>query len=204
LAFLILYTYVGLSMERDFTWAEVLSNSWILAFVVRECRDFLVMGKRYFVPWNNRFDCSMLLFYLPAIVLRLRERFGLTEAEFLALGGAPPLGGGPASPLEDGALAVYGTPGEDFVRARSWHGMAGILFWVRLVDYFRVSRTLGPLWLAIVRVSWDAALFFFILLVFVVAFGAAMLCAGRPRANPGDTFHRLLEQGRRAGARAPS
>jgi hypothetical protein len=156
-------------------------------------RDFVTTGKRYSGFGNNALDIAMLAFYLPSIIMRIHERYHYSDDEFLALGGRIQ-DDGTVLPLADGARAVYVTAGADFVRARSWHGMAGILFWVRLVDYFRVSRTLGPLWLVLIRVSWDALLFFLILLVFMISFGVAIICAARPRPNPGDTFYGLLGQ----------
>ena len=86
--------------------------------------------------------------------------------------------------LEAGQPAHYQSAGQDMATARSWHGVVGILFWVRCVDFLSVSDVLGPLRLVLFRVLVDAFQFFIFLLIFIVSFGAAMVCAARPVRDP--------------------
>lgn len=69
---------------------------------------------------------------------------------------------------------------------RSLHGVAGIFFWVRGFYFLRVSSTLGPLWVVLVRVVCKDVFFFLVFLfVFLISFGAAIICSVRPAHEPG-------------------
>ena len=185
LTFLILYLVVGFRFDYEYTWQEGLVHLWIIALAVREVSAFL--GRRQLFG-NNYFEVAMVLCYIPAAALRIYERGWYSQTKFMELGG---IGN---KTLPDGALAQYGGGPADWARARSWHGIAGVLFWARILDYFRASRTLGPLVPVIVRVSGQALQFFVVLLVAMVAFGSAIICAGRPRYDPAQSTPLLVAQ----------
>ncbi len=193
LTFLLLYTYVGFSMDYEFSQLEILVNFWILALVLREFWEYIWDGKRYYKAINNIYDVVMLIFYIPAISMRFNEHWCMDRTSYNAVGGFLQ-SNGTLEALQNSTLAVYQSNGEDFLKARSWHGMAGILFWVRLSDFFRVSEKLGPLTQVLLKVSSDALFFFLFLLVFIIPFGSAIICAGRPRADPGVPLYMLIEQ----------
>ncbi len=182
LTFLILFTIVGFRLSYEYTILEGLMHTWIIAMLLRESRDYFFDRRSHLLFGNNYFDVLMLLFYSPAAGLRIYERFKYTEVEFNLLGGFR------NESLLDGSLARYEGIGEDWGKARSWHGIAGIFFWVRIVDYFRASRKLGPLMLVLVKVTKDAIQFFVVLFVFLVSFGTAIICASRPRDDPSESI----------------
>jgi hypothetical protein len=176
--FLILFTFVGFRLSYAYTFLEGIVHAWIIAMILREIRDYWFDGRSHLLFSNNYFDILMLLFYLPAAFLRIYERCMYTETEFNSVGGFR------NEPLGNGTLAWYEGIGEDWGKARSWHGIAGIFFWVRIVDYFRASHRLGPLMLVLAKVTRDSLQFFLVLIVFIISFGAAIICAGRPRDDP--------------------
>ena len=180
LTFLIIYTVVGFQLARAYTVLEGVMHCWIFGLFLREAVE-LWSGASYLVFGNNYFDVAMLLLYLPAAALRIHEAAVLSEEQFLQQGSLT------HAALPDGSRAKYAQVGGEWGRARSWHGIAGIFFWVRIVDYFRAERTLGPLMLVLSKVTLDALQFFMVLLVFIVSFGAAIVCAGRPRQDPRAT-----------------
>jgi hypothetical protein len=159
---------------------EGIMHCWIFGLVIREVFE-LWSGASYLVFGNNYFDVIMLILYLPAAALRIHETAVLSEEQFLQQGSLT------HAALPDGSRAKYAQVGGEWGQARSWHGIAGIFFWVRIVDYFRAERTLGPLMLVLSKVTLDALQFFMVLLVFIVSFGAAIVCAGRPRQDPRAT-----------------
>jgi hypothetical protein len=180
--FLILYTIVGFRLSYDYTFLEGLMHSWIIAMLLRESRDYWYDGRNHLLFGNNYLDVLMLLFYLPAAFLRIYERCTYNEAEFNSVGGFS------NEILRNGTAAWYPENGEEWGKARSWHGIAGIFFWVRIVDYFRASRKLGPLVLVLAKVTRDSLQFFVVLLVFIISFGAAIICASRPRDDPSESI----------------
>jgi hypothetical protein len=137
---------------------------------------------------SNYFEVVMLLCYLPAVGLRIYERSQYSQDQFMALGDTS------NHALANGAVAKYSTDAGDWARARSWHGIAGIFFSARIVDYFRASRTLGPLVPVLLSVSWQAVQFLLLLLVAIVAFGSAIICAGRPRYDPAEDLPAYFAQ----------
>jgi hypothetical protein len=89
--------------------------------------------------------------------------------------------------------AVYEHSGGDLLVARSWHGIAGIFFWIRIFYFLRVSSRLGPLWVVLVKVTCrDVVYFLIFFIVFLVSFGAAIICASRPSHQPGVSFSEYL------------
>jgi hypothetical protein len=179
LTFLILYTALGFQFSYEYSVLEGLVHLWIVALAMRQWYSFWHDGNRL-IFGSNYFEVGMLLCYLPAAGLRIYERSQYDKAQFMALGDTS------NHSLDDGVVAKYSSGAGDWARARSWHGIAGVLFWVRIVDYFRASRTLGPLVPVLISVSWQAVQFFILLLVAIVAFGSAIICAGRPRYDPAE------------------
>ena len=188
-AFVVLYTAVGLTMSYEYTVQEALMHTWIFSFALGEFRNYLDMGLiRYNRVNKYHFDVLVLVLYIPAAALRIFEIRYQDQKSFDSLGGNF------SAPLQDGHLAVYNESGRDFWTARSWHGVAGIFFWVRILVFCRISSDLGPMVLVLQKVSWNAFELFVFLLVFMIGFGAAMICAGRPRADPRFDLSSSLQQ----------
>ena len=188
-AFVVLYTAVGLTMSYDYTLQEALMHTWIFSFALGEFRNFLDMGLiRYNRVNKYHFDVLVLVLYIPAAALRIFEIRYQDQKRFDSLGGNA------SAPIQDGHLAIYNESGRDFWTARSWHGVTGIFFWVRILVFCRISSDLGPMVLVLQKVSWNAFELFVFLLVFMIGFGAAMICAGRPRADPLFDLSSSLEQ----------
>jgi hypothetical protein len=208
--FLSLYTVVGLDMSFQETPLELLVNCWILALALAVVRRLLVDGgKKWINKTNNLLDVVTLVLYVVAFVLRRFELASFASSPRV-WSSDPASFDGPADPassnlswapngtleplsthlwalngtLEPGQPASYQSVGQDLTTARSWHGVVGILFWVRCVDFLSVSDVLGPLRLVLFRVLVDAFQFFIFLLIFMVSFGAAMVCAARPVRDP--------------------
>ena len=174
LTFVIMYTIVGFNLDYAYTGLELIVNLWILAMIIREASEWMHDSKLNSDFDNNLFDVTMLGLYAVPFGLRVCDWVKFDKDSFQVIGG---LGN-----ATNGVLARYGAAG-DWTAAQSWHGIAGILFWIRIIDFFRVSPVLGPLVLILKRVTWDALQFFVILLVFMISFGTAILCAGRPRRD---------------------
>jgi hypothetical protein len=174
-------------LDDYYTLEEGIMHAWILSLIVEELMQMCVHGcKTWFDIDGNVFDLITLLVYVPAFGLRMRE-LSLTGEEFRGIGGLNSSIIGP-----DRNPAAYETRGGDFRVARSWHGIAGLLFWFRIFHFFRVSRSMGPLWLVLVKVSWHVMHFFLFLVVALIGFGAAIVCATRPRQDPGIPFSTYL------------
>jgi hypothetical protein len=191
LCFVILYTCVGFAVDRDYTPLEGVMHAWILALYVAEARQCKCEGLRLWVSnGSNILDALMLLAYLPAFSLRMCE-LQMSDKDYRRLGG---WSNGVGADLEaNSTTASYEHSGGDFRMARSWHGIAGIFFWIRIFYFLRVSSTLGPLWVVLVKVTCKDVVYFVIfLVVFLVSFGAAIICAARPSHDPSMPFSEFL------------
>ena len=183
LTFCIIFTLVGLNMAYEYTVMEGIVYAYIACLVLRELREYIREPKRYIVLGSNTgFDLVTLVVFCVAAGLRINERSAYSKQEFLGLGGLD--GGYDQTRNVSGALSNFGGRPSDWARARSWYGIAGIFFWMRVLDYFRASIVMGPLVVVMTKVAWQAVLFFCLLLVFIVAFGVAIICSGRAYADP--------------------
>jgi hypothetical protein len=192
LAFVLLYTYVGYHMDRVLSPEEQVLHVWILALYVAEIRQFLYQGLRLYVSsGSNGLDILMLVAYIPAFFTRMSE-IKFDDATYNRLGGWNSSTHA-YEPLGNNACASYEYVGEDLKMARSLHGIAGIVFWVRIFYFLRVSSTLGPLWLVLVRVTCNDVFYFLVFLfVFLFSFGAAIVCSVRPAHKQGMPFSAYL------------
>jgi hypothetical protein len=189
LTFVIIYTYVGFFVDRGYTFLEGVMHAWIFALYVAEARQCRCEGLRLWMRnGSNILDSLMLLAYLPAFILRMLEISGCNDYKELA----SPFHGKQTG-LGYNITAYYEHPGGDLRAARSWHGIAGIFFWIRTFYFLRVSSTLGPLWIVLVRVTCKDVVYFIIfLIVFLVSFGAAIICAARPSHEQGMELSEYL------------
>jgi hypothetical protein len=190
LCFVVLYTYVGFVLDLDYTPLEGVMHAWILALYVAEARQCKCEGLHLWTRnGSNILDALMLIAYIPAFTLRMLE-VQMSDEDFRRLGG---WSNGVHADLGSNTTASYEHSGGDLHMARSWHGIAGIFFWIRIFYFLRVSSTLGPLWVVLVKVTCKDVVYFVIfLVVFLVSFGAAIICAARPSHDPGMPFSDFL------------
>ena len=213
LVFVLIYTYVGFFMGHDYSVPELVMHAWILSLYVAELRQCQCQGVRMWISnGSNVLDMMMLAVYVPAFAMRVCEL--LDDAETYGRLGGWSSKVGAYLPLESNVSASYQHVGEDIGTARypcprllfrlrslpalfderrgdartcrSLHGVAGIFFWIRVFYFLRVSSTLGPLWVVLVRVVCKDVVFFLVFLfVFLISFGAAIICSTRPAHEPG-------------------
>ena len=191
-AFVLIYTYVGFFMDHTYGGLEKAMHVWMFCMVFAEIRQIMYDGWRAWWRMNiKKFSLLALLIYIPAFALRMIEVFSFDTVRFNALGANY---SSPKASLVDDHPAMYAHVGDDFTVARSWHGVAGIFFWLRIFFAFRWNASLGPLWLVLVDVTMNDVLHFFIfLIVILTSFGAAIICAARPRQDPNISFASYME-----------
>ena len=179
LSFVMFYTYVGFFIAKDYTGSELFMHLWILALCLAELRQIRYEGLHLWLQNGSNFlDLLMFSVYVPAFSLRMCE---LVEARI----GSLHVDNDEFLTIEGQSSASYRHLGGDLTMARSWHAIAGIFFWIRTFYFLRVSSTLGPLWVVLIRVVCkDVFYFITFLIVFLASFGAAIICVERPTPDP--------------------
>ena len=194
LVFIVLYTYVGLTMNQTCTQQELLMHCWIFALLLAEFRQLYIDGaSAYFSNGRNAIDILMLTCYIPAFFLRLSE-VKCSGRAWLSLGGWREDLFRKAKNVSTSITkncstsntnaSSYAVLGEDLTVARSWHGIAGLFFWFRIFDFLSLNSSLGSLWLVLVSIArLDVVHFALFLAVCWVSFAFAIVCATRAVAE---------------------
>jgi len=186
--FVLLYTYVGITLQPDrYLWEEGVMHFWVISLFIMEMRQLSENGwSRWTESFWNCLDALSLCSYGVALVFRIIEYENVIIKDrgyifdFRNLGGYQQ-GKDSLGRLDHQVSAAYQFEFQDLMQARGLHGLVGILFWVRLFEALKVSSSLGPLVLTMGEIfRRDVGRFLLVLVVLMLGFGSAFVCAARP------------------------
>eukprot|EP00292_Cryptomonas_paramecium_P002191 CAMPEP_0113672526 /NCGR_PEP_ID=MMETSP0038_2-20120614/6321_1 /TAXON_ID=2898 /ORGANISM="Cryptomonas paramecium" /LENGTH=1543 /DNA_ID=CAMNT_0000588823 /DNA_START=420 /DNA_END=5048 /DNA_ORIENTATION=- /assembly_acc=CAM_ASM_000170 len=177
-AFCGFFTYVSLNMNEKISWSEVFVDVWILALFIAELRQIIPDGLDHFTDERNFFDNLMLTSFCPAFVLRMLELAGTWGGSWTVVAANGTVIGTDGTAPE---TSIHYAQGQEFGIARSWYGLVAMFFWLRNLDYLRITKSVGPMYLVLINIMWrDVYIFLVFVIICWLAFGTAVLCASSP------------------------